>query len=190
MKSITFLSLLILFSFSVESDLLLTSLIELILPKFNEFLTKPITFTKSVKDVNFTASMSYRGISKNNVFAEFEQSNLVHLKVSNFTSQIEGAINGKVLIFPLNFNVKEKVDTSIDMKIKVGTKSAHDKMAFTATITDFKTHTDINAVFGDIILKYAKSIAEYISKGVDEILDVVFKKQLQKIMDKTIEKLS
>ena len=186
MKSITFLSLLILFSFSVESDLPLTSLIELILPKFNEFLTKPITFTKSVKDVNFTASMSYREISKNNVFAEFEQSNLVHLKVSNFTSQIEGAINGKVLIFPLNFNVKEKVDTSIDMKFKIGTKMVGDKRSLTATLTDFKTHTDLTPILGEKIMSFASDI----SKAVDEILDVIFKKQLQKILDKTIKKLS
>ena len=186
MKSITFLSLLILFSLSVESDLILTSFVELILPKINEFLSEPITFTKSIKSLNFTASMSYREIAMNNIFAEFEKSNLVHLTVSNFTSQIEGAINGKIFFFPLNYNVKEKVDTSIDMKFKIGTKMVGDKRSLTATLTDFKTHTDLTPILGEKIMSFASDI----SKAVDEILDVIFKKQLQKILDKTIKKLS
>ena len=109
MKSITFLSLLILFSLSVESDLPLTSFVELFLPKINEFLTKPFTFTKSIKGVNFTASMSYKEISKDNVVAVLEQSDLVHLTISNFTSETEGKINGKIWFIPININVKEKL---------------------------------------------------------------------------------
>ena len=134
--------------------------------------------------------MSYREISKDNVVAVLEQSDLVHLTISNFTSETEGKINGKIWFIPININVKEKIDTSIDMRFKVGTKKVDGKRVFTATITEIKTSTDLTVIFGEKIMSMASDIPKNIKKEVDKFLDILFKKALQKIMDKTIEKLS
>ena len=76
------------------------------------------------------------------------------------------------------------------MRFKVGTKNVDGKRVFTATITEIKTSTDLTVIFGKKIMSMASEIPENIKKEVDKFLDVLFKKALQKIMDKTIEKLS
>ena len=190
MKSITFLPLLILFSLSLEKETPLTFLVVKFLPKINGLVTTPLTFTKSIKKFNVTASIAFREITQNNVFAVLENSDLVHLKIYNFTADLEARIKYKLLGFPIILTGKGLVDTNVDMKFKVETKKVDGKSVLTATITDLKTNTNLTLIAGEKNIDLTKVISEELKKEIEEkILDVYLKKQLQKLLDKTITKL-
>ena len=191
MKSITFLSLLILFSLSFENEIPLTPFVIKFLPKINELVTTPLVATKSFKKTTATASITFRELTQDNIVAILEQSDLVHLTVTNVKADAKAQLKTKILKKTLSITLKGEVDTNIDMRFKVGTKKVDGKSVFTATITEFKTSTDVKLNIGKIKLNLFKLVPKDLKTLLEEkILDKFLQKKLQTVVDAAIEKLS
>ena len=191
MKSITFLSLLILFSLSFENEIPLTPFVIKFLPKINELVTTPLVATKSFKKTTATASITFRELTQDNIVAILEQSDLVHLTVTNVKADAKAQLKTKILGKTLSITLKGEVDTNIDMRFKVGTKKVDGKSVFTATITEFKTSTDVKLNIGKIKLNLFKLVPKDLKTLLEEkILDKFLQKKLQTVVDAAIEKLS
>ena len=191
MKSITFLSLLILFSLSFENEIPLTPFVIKFLPKINELVTTPLVATKSFKKTTATASITFRELTQDNIVAILEQSDLVHLTVTNVKADAKAQLKTKILGKTLSITLKGEVDTNIDMRFKVGTKKVDGKSVFTATITEFKTSTDVKLNIGKIKLNLFKLVPKDLKTLLEEkILDRFLQKKLQTVVDAAIEKLS
>ena len=77
------------------------------------------------------------------------------------------------------------------MRFKVGTKKVDGKSVFTATITEFKTSTDVKLNIGKIKLNLFKLVPKDLKTLLEEkILDRFLQKKLQTVVDAAIEKLS
>ena len=191
MKSVTFLSLLILFSLSFENEIPLTPFVIKFLPKINELVTTPLVATKSFKKTTATASITFRELTQDNIVAILEQSDLVHLTVTNVKADAKAQLKTKILGKTLSITLKGEVDTNIDMRFKVGTKKVDGKSVFTATITEFKTSTDVKLNIGKIKLNLFKLVPKDLKTLLEEkILDRFLQKKLQTVVDAAIEKLS
>ena len=190
MKSITLISLFIVFSLSCANEVALTYLVKKFLPKINEELKKPIEAKKSLGKAEASAKINFEELTEENVVAILEKSNLIHLTISNLKAEAEAQFKTKVLGKSINATAKGEIKTTIDMKLEIGTKVSDGKSTLAATITYLKTDSDLSLIFGKVELKLFNKITEPLKKVVQEkIIDKFAQKLLQEKIDKSIDEL-
>ena len=186
MKSLTLISLFILLSLNYGKDIPLTPLVIKFLPKINEELQKPISIGKSDASITIT----FKDLTQDDIAVVLEESSLVHLTVSNLIANVKANFQTKVLGKKISASTKGEIKISVDLKLKIGTKNADGKTIPTATITYFKTDTDLNLIFRDLKVKLFNKVTEPLKKEIEgKILDKIAQNKLQKLIDDNIEEL-
>ena len=186
MKPLTLISLFILLSLNYGKDIPLTFLVEKFLPKINQELQKPI----SIGGSDTSATITFKDLTQDNIAVVLEESSLVHLTVSNLIANVKATFKKKILGKKMSATAKGEVKISVDLKLKIGTKTENGKTIPTATITDFKTDTDLSLIFGDFKVKLFNKVTEPLKKEIEgKILNKLAQNELQKLIDDNIEEL-
>ena len=190
MKVISLISLFILLSISYEKEVSLTPFLVKFLPQINQELLKPITYSKTIKGVEVSFTINFNNLTKENINATLEQSDLIHLKIIDLKAEGKPKLKAKISRLPMTVTGKVEIKTTIDMKLKIGTKVSDGKKVTTAEISYFKTDTNIVLVSGKFKINVFNEAYDDIKKIIEQqIADRFIQKELQKIVDKNIDKL-
>ena len=189
MKIISLISLFILLSISYAKEVSLTPFVVKFLPQINQELLKPITYSKTIKGVEVSFTINFNNLTKENINATLEQSDLIHLKIIDLKAEGKPKLKAKISRLPMTVTGKIEIKTTIDMKLKIGTKVSDGKKVTTAEIEDFKTDTNIVLVSGKFRINVFNEAYDDIKKIIEQqIADRFIQKELQKIVDKSIDK--
>ena len=190
MKVISLISLFILLSISHAKEVSLTPFVVKFLPQINQELLKPITYSKTIKGVEVSFTINFNNLTKENINATLEQSDLIHLKIIDLKAEGKPKLKAKISRLPMTVTGKVEIKTTIDMKLKIGTKVSDGKKVTTAEISYFKTDTNIVLISGKFKINVFNEAYDDIKKIIEQqIADRFIQKELQKIIDKNIDKI-
>lgn len=188
MKSITFVSLLLLFSLSFEEGLPLSIFVSAFLPKINKLL-KPMTFSTKLGIGTLVGTLNFRQITLNHITSSLEPNDVIHLKINNYKADAKADVKTSI-VQGFSINARGEVSVSADLKLKAENKIVGGKTVFTARVTYLKTNTNLKLFIGDSNTNLFQILPESVKKTVEEqILDKMLQKELQKVIDKALVNL-
>ena len=189
MKSISLISLLILFSLNYAEEVSLTQFVEKFLSKINQELSKKIGESKSFGKIDTLYSITFDILTEDNFKAVVEKPDLIYLKITDFKAKAEARMKTKISFVPIEIKGEGEVKTNVDAKLKIETKDLDGKNVTTATIIDLKTDTDLILVFDKFKINVFDGVFDFLKKLIEQqVLDRFLQKELQKIVNKNIDK--
>ena len=195
MRSITLISLLILLSLSYADEIGLPKVLTDLLPEINKRLTQTLTFSKSYKFAEASASITFKEITKENVLLELLRSSVLlnlkfHLKITNLKADANAKFLGKKFIRFFRPSVKGEIKTNIDIKFEVLINTLNDKITREVNITYFKTDIDLSLIFGKIKIKIFNKhnkLTKPFKRAIEERIDKFAQSKLQNLIDSKID---
>ena len=190
MKSITLISLLALLSLSYLTEVSLASFVEKFLAKINEELSKKIEDSNKFGKVETSYTITFDNLSQDNFKAVLEEPNLIHITITDFKAKAEAKMEAKISFVPIKLSADGEVTISVDAKLKIETKEVDGKKVITGTLSDLKTDTNLALNFGKFKYNIFEGAFSSLKKLLEQkIGDRFLQKELQKIIDKSIDKL-
>ena len=190
MKQITLISILALISLSYLTEVTLAPFVEKFLKKMNEELSKKIEGGKKFGKVDTSYSITFDNLTENNFKAVLQQPDLIHITITDFKAKAEATMRAKVSIIPtIKVSADGEVRVSAEADIKIETKEVDGKKVKTGTLSGLKTNTNLALNFGkfkyDVFQGPYSSLKKLLEQKVG---DRFLQKELQKIVDKSIDK--
>ena len=190
MKSITLITLLSLLSLSYLTEFSLGPFVEKFLTKINEELSKKIEDSNKFGKVETSYTITFDNLSQDNFKAVLEEPNLIHITITDFKAKAEAKMEAKISFVPIKLSADGEVTISVDAKLKIETKEVDGKKVITGTLSDLKTDTNLALNFGKFKYNIFEGAFSSLKKLLEQkIGDRFLQKELQKIIDKSIDKL-